>query len=46
LRCRTCEEEVREVVFGEHGSQNDLRRLKLTLIIIPTELHRSITNRM
>jgi hypothetical protein len=30
-------EEVREVVFGEHGNQNELR-LQLTVIIIPTEV--------
>ena len=29
-------EEVREVVFGEHRNQNELR-LQLTVIIIPTE---------
>ena len=40
------EDEVQEVAFGEHGNQNDLRRLQLTLVIIPTEFHRSIINRM
>jgi hypothetical protein len=29
-------EEVRKVVFGEHGSENELR-LQLTVIIIPVE---------
>ena len=32
------EEEVQEVAGGKHGSQNDLRRLQLTLVIIPTEV--------